>query len=492
MEKTKEITSPKADILLVDDTPENLRILTQILNLYGYKTRAVSDGKQALKEVQSALPDLIMMDINMPEMDGYETCLRLKKDEKTRPIPVIFISALDDTEDKIRAFEVGGVDYITKPFQVEEVMMRLETHLSIRRLQSELEAANLQLSEHLSELSQLQAAEREQRILAETLVETIAAINSSLDYNEVLDLILANMARVVPHETSNIALIYPGKRVKILRERGYEAHFSFQEQIKSIVTLDQMPTWRKAFQTRQPVIIQDTRQESEWMFIPGLEWVRSYACIPITSKGSVMGFLNLDSAEPDFFKPHYAMRMISFADQAAVAIEKARLFKEVQILASMDGLTGVLNRRRLLEISEREFQRALRYQHPLAALMIDLDNFKIINDTFGHPMGDQALIALAQSCQKQLRSSDLFGRYGGEEFLALLPETPHEKAMEVAERLRQKIEKIAIQTEKGLIQFTASIGVATLTGETELDALIINSDDALYRAKAKGRNQVSD
>lgn len=654
---TSYTPTPKADILLVDDTPENLRVLSQMLSMYGYKARAVTDGSLALTVIQAAPPDLIMMDVNMPNMDGYETCERLKADERTQHIPVIFLSAMGEVEDKVRGFQAGGVDYVTKPFQIDEVLARLETHLSIGRLQAQLEAANRELAERLEELSRTQAAEREQRLLAEMLVQTTAAVNGSLDYNEVLDLILDNMARVVPHETSNIALLDKNGIVQISRERGYR-EIGLHDYILSIrLPLQSYSTWAQAAQDHRPHVIPDTILARTWVNTPEMAWCRSHACVPIISKGNVIGFLNLDSSIQGFFSLEKVERLITFADHAATAIEKAslfrieqhraeqfhiitefsqritsilnverlmqeivseikssfgydavgiglteddylimrtaaglslrdqpalrckiggqgaaswvastgqpllipdvsqdsrylpwpqetltrselavpmkigdqvigvlniessqldafdesdlvtvqslanqagvaienaRLFQQVQKLAITDGLTGIFNRRHLLELAQHEYERFQRFHRPLSALMLDLDHFKHVNDAYGHPVGDQVLIALTQCCNEHLRATDLFGRYGGEEFLALLPETEHAQAMQVAERLRQKVEEILLSSNKGPVHITISIGVATLDPNSglDLDQLIVKADDALYAAKAAGRNRV--
>ena len=130
------------DILVVDDMPSNLRLLSQTLAEKGYGVRTVTSGPRALESARTAPPDLILLDVRMPDMDGYEVCAQLKQDERTAQIPVIFISALDQVDDKVQAFQYGGVDYITKPFQVEEVLARTETHLSLRRLQESLENIN--------------------------------------------------------------------------------------------------------------------------------------------------------------------------------------------------------------------------------------------------------------------------------------------------------------------------------------------------------------
>jgi sigma-B regulation protein RsbU (phosphoserine phosphatase) len=139
--------APKASILVVDDTPANLRLLTGMLGRQGYEVRPVPNGKLALMAVESAPPDLILLDVKMPELNGYQVCQRLKADERTRDTPVIFISALDELGDKVKAFEAGGVDYVTKPFQFEEVLARVETHLALRALQVRLQEANEKLQQ---------------------------------------------------------------------------------------------------------------------------------------------------------------------------------------------------------------------------------------------------------------------------------------------------------------------------------------------------------
>ncbi len=129
----------KESVLIVDDTPANLRLLTQMLTTHGYKVRPVTEGIQALAAATATPPDLILLDIMMPHMNGYEVCERLKADERTCDIPIIFLSALGETQDKVKAFTVGGVDYITKPFQAQEVLARVKTHLALRRLQRDLQ-----------------------------------------------------------------------------------------------------------------------------------------------------------------------------------------------------------------------------------------------------------------------------------------------------------------------------------------------------------------
>ncbi|MEH1971831.1 MAG: ATP-binding protein [Nostoc sp.] len=147
----ESLNFPKADILVIDDTPENLNLLSAMLTEQGYKVRSVTKGSTGLRGANAVPPDLILLDVNMPEMNGYEVCQHLKANDRTREIPVIFISALGDVLDKVKAFAVGGVDYITKPFQLEEVLARIENHLTIWKLQQQLQAQNERLQQEIHE-----------------------------------------------------------------------------------------------------------------------------------------------------------------------------------------------------------------------------------------------------------------------------------------------------------------------------------------------------
>lgn len=169
----------RGNIVIVDDQPNNLRVLSGILQQAGYKVRPALDGEVALKSIKSSPPDLVLLDIRMPEMDGYEVCRRLKSDEQTRDIPVIFISALQDMEDKLSAFRVGGVDYVAKPFQMEEVLARVQAHLKLYRLQRDLQSI---IEERTQDLRQtLESLSESQKNYARVLEETIQAISMTIE-----------------------------------------------------------------------------------------------------------------------------------------------------------------------------------------------------------------------------------------------------------------------------------------------------------------------
>ena len=222
------------------------------------------------------------------------------------------------------------------------------------------------------------------------------------------------------------------------------------------------------------------------------EEVRSILAVPMRLGGKVVGMLSAQSYEPDAYSTEDQYLLEMLASYAAISLDNARLFKEVQRLAITDALTEVNNRRQLFELGQREFNRACRFERPLSAIMLDVDHFKRVNDRLGHAAGDQVLFLLAQGLQQNIRDIDILGRYGGEEFVVLLPETSLPEAMEAAERLRAQVEGALAQSEYGWLAITISMGVACLSpGIQDLSFLIAHADQAMYDAKNAGRNRVA-
>jgi len=346
------------------------------------------------------------------------------------------------------------------------------------------------ITEDISERKQMEQCEKENRVLSEALRDTAAALNSTLKLEEVLERILTNVGRVVPHDAVNIMLLKEGV-ASITRCQGYTER-GLDEALKSLrLPLADMPFLRRMAEIGAPVFVADTGADPDWRSIPETAWIHSYAGAPIRIKGEPVGFLNLDSAQANFYTALHAEGLRAFADQAAIAIENARLYEEVQRLAIMDELTGVYNYRGLSELGQREVERSHRYNYPLAALFFDIDHFRIFNKQYTHSVGNQVLRAVAECSKVRVRAVDLVARYGGEEFTILLTQTDASTALQVADRLRLDIENMRVATAYGILNVTVSIGVAELTEDVrDLAMLLDHADQAEHEAKQKGRNRV--
>jgi diguanylate cyclase (GGDEF)-like protein len=236
--------------------------------------------------------------------------------------------------------------------------------------------------------------------------------------------------------------------------------------------------------TGQPLVVSDVQVYSWWLQPTGKIIKRSYAGAPIRVKGRTVGFLNLESAPPAFFTSLHAERLQAFAEQAAVAIENTRLYEEVQKLAITDHVTEVYNRRGVVELGSKEIERARRYQHPLSAIMLDLDNFKRVNDSHGHLTGDLVLKGIADRLCREVRKIDIFGRFGGDEFIVLLPDIPLKEAKKVARRLQMCLSEKPIKTERGEFSITATAGIAHMTKTIkDVKDLIDKADRNMYASK---------
>jgi diguanylate cyclase (GGDEF)-like protein len=225
---------------------------------------------------------------------------------------------------------------------------------------------------------------------------------------------------------------------------------------------------------------------------PELRDARSAMIAPMILDREVLGALGLTAAQPSVFSEADLGLLTSFAATATAAIHNAILYSETQNLAATDPLTGQLNRRTFFELGQREIDRYLRFGRPFSWIMLDVDLFKQINDRHGHPVGDQVLTTLVERCCEVIRHVDVLSRYGGDEFIILLPETDHQRAREIAERIRASISDSPIPTDVGVVSITISIGITQASPEnSELGLLMNKVDQALYQSKMAGRNTIT-
>ncbi len=332
---------------------------------------------------------------------------------------------------------------------------------------------------------------KEEAILSNALRDTASALTSTLNFDEVLDRILVNVGEVVPNEAANVMMIWSDVAY-IVRSIGY-AERGIEEDMMSLqIPVNQESHFLSMYTTGMPLAVGDIQEYAALEQQSAINWARSIASAPLRSKGQVFGFLNLESSQPGFYDQTHANRLQAFADQAAVAIENARLYAEVQQFAITDELTDIYNRRGLFELGRREVERARRYGRSLSAVMIDTDKFKEVNDNYSHAVGDHVLRTMADRWRKAVREVDILGRYGGDEFVVLLPETEMDSAIQVADRLRQVICSTPIETPAGDIPVTVSVGVAAINEDiSTFDILMEKADEIMYTAKTSGRNRVA-
>jgi diguanylate cyclase (GGDEF)-like protein len=217
----------------------------------------------------------------------------------------------------------------------------------------------------------------------------------------------------------------------------------------------------------------------------------SYVGVPLVFRDRVVGAISMQNYRPNAYTSDQVRLLETIATQATIALENARLFAQMESLAMTDTLTGIFNRRQFMTMGTIELERSLRYHKQMSAVMIDIDHFKKVNDTYGHIAGDHFLKEIAGLLGRTLRTVDILGRYGGEEFAIIMPETGLEEAQKAAERLRILVEAKQMLIEQVPVNVTASFGVTTLTPNTkDLQVLLEQADRAMYAAKQAGRNQV--
>jgi len=337
-------------------------------------------------------------------------------------------------------------------------------------------------------------AERAQHDLAETLRDTASDLNIALPLPEMLDRILANLPKIVVFDAAQISVWNIPGEDEVLSPL---CHFVTSRPINEQVTpapagqtyparlLEMAAAAHQPFRVDDPALLEGCPASFD------RQWVRSALGMPLRAHGEMVGLALIDRASPDGFSDAELERLELFAGQASIAVENARLYARLEIRAVQDDLTKVYNRRGLFEIAAVELNRAHRFKHPLGFVLFDLDHYKAVNDTYGHAAGDEVMRAVARICRAAIREIDVIGRYGGDEFVIVLPECDLAAAAIVAERVRKTLESSPIPVAGQELVVTLSAGVAAdPMGGSSLDDLLRQADQALYAAKSAGRNCV--
>ena len=456
-------TNSEILILIVDDLPDNLRVLSAAISGQGYQIRCAKSGAIALMAVETTCPDLILLDIKMPDMDGYEVCQRLKASE-FRDIPVIFLSALDDVFDKVKAFNIGGADYITKPFQIEEVLIRVKHQLSLKVAESKICQLNQQLEQQNGQLEALNAELQFEIIERQIMGETLKVSE------ERLESILGSIEDVVwsMHPTATQFIYFNAAVAKIY---GYPISNFFEDpefwlKVIHIEDRDRIEIANRSIMTTGTV------SEEYRILRPDQEvrWVSDRRYLVYDRDGKV---IRIDGIVRDI-------------------TDHKRAQDQLVHDALHDSLTGLPNRNLFMDRVEQALKYGNRHsQYMFAVMFIDLDRFKMVNDMHGHMIGDQFLQAISKLLGSCLRSvGDTVARLGGDEFTILIDDIQEvSEALIIADRILSKLlHPINLPTQT--IFASASIGIVISNRDyVNSTDLLRDADIAMYRAKSLGKGR---
>ena len=447
-----------ARILVVDDIDSNVRLLEAKLSSEYYEVLTASDGPTALAIAASELPDIVLLDVMMPGMDGFDVCRRLKADPATRHVPVVLVTALDGRADRVAGLEAGADDFLTKPIDDVMLFARVRSLTRLKAVIDELrdrEASGRRIGVIAGAASRLGGSGG--RILFvddnERQAERICA-ELSIEHRPIAE---SDPAKALLTARGPVDLVIVNATSKAFDGLRFAAQLRSDEATRNLPIL--------------AVVDLDERQKA----VKALEiGVNDILARPI-DPGELAARVRTQ------------IRRKRYTDYL-----RANLDHSLE-LAVTDQLTGLHNRRYMTGQLEALMRRSVAGGEPVAVLMIDIDHFKKVNDSFGHDVGDEVLREFAVRLASNVRAIDLPVRHGGEEFVVVMPDTDLEAARRVAERIRLHVAGSPFRVMNGeeLLTVTISIGVAASCGAGDSShALVKRADEAVYVAKSQGRNRV--
>ena len=451
-----------ARVLVVDDVLPNVKLLQAKLTREYFDVVTAFDGRQALEVAHQQHPDIILLDIMMPGMDGFEVCELLKKNTATMHIPVIMVTALSDTSDRVRGLEVGADDFLTKPVNDVALFARVRSLVRLKMMMDEWrlrQQTSGQLGVMVGDSTLMDAPTRNARILV--------LDDSAVDIERIVETL-----RLDQHDVKTARTLADAMDLATSDE--------FELFVVSLTLLDEdglrlVSQLRSRESTRQIPILLIADEGDLQRTVKGLDLGANDYLMKPMDRNELLARVRTQ------------VRRKRFQDQLRRSYERSLS------MAMTDSLTGLYNRRYTMAHLERVIQSIAESGKPVSVLMIDIDHFKNVNDSFGHSIGDEVLKEISVRLSDNLRSFDLVGRLGGEEFVIIMPDTSLENAMLVGERLRARVagKPFAIGTLSTQLEVTISVGASICTDPEEpVDRVLHRADMALYAAKNAGRNMV--
>jgi two-component system cell cycle response regulator len=452
-----------ARVLVVDDVLPNVKLLEARLSSEYFHVMTAYGGQEALDKAFLSPPDIVLLDVMMPQMDGFEACRRLKADPRTCHVPVIMVTALSASEDRVRGLEAGADDFLTKPVRDVALYARIRSLVRLKMLADEWRlrsstSGRFGMADDSATI-QGEIATKDARIL---VVDELPGLTRMLTDN------LKN---------ENAAIDLTADPADALQRANHAAYDTIviNTLMRKADALRLCAELRSGERTRQTPLMTLLEDGDDARLARVLDiGVNDYLLTPV--------------------EPNELIARVRTQIRRRRYMEALRLnYERNMALALTDSLTGLHNRRYMEAHLGNLAQRATHSDRTMALLMIDIDRFKQVNDTYGHPIGDQVLRTVAERLQHSVRPFDTVARWGGEEFMVVMPEADEKIGRVVGERLRSKVEQapITVTHSAGSLSITISIGVAaSKPNGFDPHALIREADAALYRAKETGRNRV--
>lgn len=449
-------------ILVVDDDELNLKLLSTQLSLKGYSIYTADNGKAALDIVEKNNPDLILLDIMMPEMDGYEVTSRLKSDPERKNIPIILVTALTGDDDKRKGLDAGADEFINKPINAPELEARIVSLLKLKEYREQLKSRKESQNLMIQECGDVSFTRKKQDNLPSVLVVE--------DDRKSLNLLTSYLSSM----PCNIEVVHTGEEaLKVVSEKKID-----------VMLLDLMLPTMDGFEVCRKVKENEKSYPVQIVMVTGLSDTAS----------KVKG---IEAGTDDFLiKPidrdELQARLMALFKKKAYLDQLLEKVGNAFQVAITDRLTGIYNHGYFKHYLNMEYKRSKRQGHALGLLMIDVDDFKKFNDTYGHPCGDQLLQKVAKIIKDNIREVDFAARYGGEEFAVLLPYVDLNRARTIAERLLGKINSFSCLESAPGVAVSVSIGLSLFPEYAQTpEKLVRSADEALYTAKRRGKNCVS-
>jgi len=449
-----------ARVLIVDDIPTNIRLLEVRLTAEYFEVVTATSGQQALEICQTQDIDIVLLDVMMPEMDGFEVCRRLKADPRTHHVPVLMVTALDQPSDRVKGLEVGADDFLTKPVDDMQLMARVKSLIRLKSLTDELRARAL----------------TGQQIAIEDALRAMDQISASGGSVLIIDTDARHADRIKGH-------LAPEHQVDVLTQPAdavFQVSGASYELALVSMSLTDFDPLRVCSQIRT------------------LEHARNLPIILMADEADKPRVVRaLDLGVNDFIsrpveRNELAARVRTQIRRYRYAMELRESVNHTMALAVTDELTGLYNRRYFDRHLNVMLGKAQAQERDMALMILDIDYFKSVNDNYGHDIGDAVLREFSARLKRNIRGVDLACRVGGEEFVVLMPDTDWSNAEVVAERVRQAIAERPFDV--GLprpLSITVSVGVSLNESLTDTPEMLIKrADVALYRAKREGRNRV--